>query len=648
MEGWGTRAWAAALALALLVGAAHADPDGVKTSRKGARVLPLPKGDDVFHFVIYGDRTGGKPEGLEVLKDAVRQTNLLDPDFVMTVGDLVNGYNTTAEWIPQMKAYRAIMEELKMPWYPVAGNHDVYWRGEGRPRGHHEANYEKHFGPLWYSFRHKNAAFIVLYSDEGDAKGRKGWRTAEQNRMSDKQLAWLRKTLAETKDADHVFVFLHHPRWIKGRYVEANWDDVHAALKAPGNVRVVFAGHIHRQGNHGRRDGIEYRTLATTGGRLPYEARGSGWLHHFDVVTVRKQGIRHASIPVGAVFDPGELTPERLKEVDLLRQLRPEHSDPIAVTPKLTPQGNYTLRFSNPTKRPIELTLGTEARDRAWWWTPDHAHARIEPGATQVFRFRYLRIPRGEFRVPRFELNIDYLGETQRITMPTRWILADVRLDGITEEWWKGAGNQALRIEDDRSALGVSSQALALPDGPFTVEARVRLERIPKRAGVVAKTERSEFGMFVNDGIPSFDVHLDGKYARVRGKASKLRVNTWHDLAGVYDGSELRLYVDGRLVARRNASGKRTPNALPLFIGADPDRNGRPNAAFPGWIDEVRISKTARYTGEEYEPRARAVPDADTVLLLHLDRPVGPLHPDHSPRLGHAWPVGRVRLQPVE
>ena len=35
------------------------------TTRPNALVLPLAKEEDVFHFVVYGDRTGGVPAGLK-------------------------------------------------------------------------------------------------------------------------------------------------------------------------------------------------------------------------------------------------------------------------------------------------------------------------------------------------------------------------------------------------------------------------------------------------------------------------------------------------------------------------------------------------------------------------------------------------------
>ena len=107
------------------------DKEGIHTTRTSTTVIPPAKDEESFQFVVYGDRTGGRPEGLQVLRQAVVDTNLLDPDLVLTVGDLIQGYNETPGWLTQMREYKAIMNGLNMSWFPVAGNHDVYWRGKG-------------------------------------------------------------------------------------------------------------------------------------------------------------------------------------------------------------------------------------------------------------------------------------------------------------------------------------------------------------------------------------------------------------------------------------------------------------------------------------------------------------------------------------
>jgi len=88
-------------------------------------------------------------------------------------------------------------------------------------------------------------------------------------------------------------------------------------------------------------------------------------------------------------------------------------------------------------------------------------------------------------------------------------------------------------------------------------------------------------------------------------------------------------------------------NEHPFYLGADPDRRGTPNRFFSGKIDEVRVSKVARYTGDGYDMPLRHEPDNDTILLLHMDKTLGVFHPDQSARSAHGVAVGEgARLMP--
>ncbi len=617
----------------------------VHTDRPGKQLIQLPKRDDAFGFVIFGDRTGGRPSGLKILEQAVTDTNLLDPDFVMTVGDLIEGYNADDAWLAQMREFKGYMDALEMPWFPVAGNHDIYYRGQGKPLHHHEDNYETHFGPLWYAFEHRKCWFVVLYSDEGDRRtGAKAFNQPALQKMSPEQFAWLDKILNQAKGAPHVFVFLHHPRWLGGGY-GGDWEQVHERLAKNGNVSAVFAGHIHRMRYDGKRDGIEYFALATTGGVLHKEIPQAGWLHHFNVVTVRGKDVSVATVPVGAVLDPRKITGEMSEDVDVIvRKLAPRDLRGVAVSAEGVVDGLLRMRFDNPGKRPIELTLTPGVGDDAWAFSPDHTHVVVDGGESANVTFSVGRRAAGfeRFRFPKLQVDCDYLGEGVRISLPTKAVTIDVPPPASLGQ--VAATEPGYMTFDGRGdALRLPSAATSLPDGPITVEAWIRGRSYAGRRGLLAKTENSEYGIFVSDGAANFSVYLDESYRAVDTPKDTLKPNQWHHVAGVFDGTAVRLYVDGKLAGERAASGKRKRNKLPFYVGADVAANGRATSYFDGDIDEFRLSRVARYAGEKFEPARRFEPDVDTVVLLHMDRRIGPWIADRSATGAHAHCEGDVR-----
>jgi glucose/arabinose dehydrogenase/chitodextrinase len=79
-----------------------------------------------------------------------------------------------------------------------------------------------------------------------------------------------------------------------------------------------------------------------------------------------------------------------------------------------------------------------------------------------------------------------------------------------------------------------------------------------------------------------------GSYGEVFGP-SALAANTWTHLAVTYDGSVLRLYVNGALVASQAKTGSLATSSSPLQIGGD----SLYGQYFSGRIDEVRVYNTA-------------------------------------------------------
>ena len=595
------------------------DGDPVKTDRQGARPLATPDEEPMWQFAIMGDRTGGPAEGIRVLARAVTEVNLVEPDLVMTVGDLINGYNERPMWLIQAAEFLETMGRLSRPWYPVAGNHDVYWRGPGRPEGEHESDYEQHFGPLWYWFEHKGCAFITLYSDEGDpVTGRKNFSDPACQSFSERQLKWLDSVLEKTSKLEKVFVFLHHPRWISNYYKGANWEQVHDRLAGSGNVSAVFAGHIHRLHYGGKRDGIEYFTLATTGGHSAHDYPGAGWVHHWNLVTVRPSGVDVAVIPVGSLLDPRHYTPERRAMTERLlgRDIATFVGGlPVAENPLQVKA--MKLKLQNPIETTALRILLSNPGGEIEFPTQE---VLLGPSKSRNLELKIRldsSILEGRRSLPMIEVATSFTGEDGKaVEVPSKRIVVPLDFSGLASRTRNGG---FLSLTHPGDCVIVPSRQVPLPQGAFTVEGWVKLADLKGRKPFLCKTNSAEYGLYLNDGRPSFWVHLNGEYRIAEAKSVLLQPDHWHHVAGVYDGEEVRVYLDGKVVGRVVASGKRTINSLPFTVGADPDGAGNPTDSIQADIDGVRISRVARYGNDSFTPVVDPPVDSATLIQLPLD-----------------------------
>jgi large repetitive protein len=82
---------------------------------------------------------------------------------------------------------------------------------------------------------------------------------------------------------------------------------------------------------------------------------------------------------------------------------------------------------------------------------------------------------------------------------------------------------------------------------------------------------------------------------------------TWLHIAGTYDGSASRLYVDGKLVASMPLTGRFVPDTTPFILGGNGNGAGdgtvNVTERFPGRIDEIMLYRRAL--------------SADEIAMLH-------------------------------
>src|SRR6202035_1344598 len=73
--------------------------------------LELDQGRDAFRFAVISDRTGGHRPG--IFTRAVRMINLLQPEFVMSVGDLIEGYSEDpGQWALEWSEFESKVDGL--------------------------------------------------------------------------------------------------------------------------------------------------------------------------------------------------------------------------------------------------------------------------------------------------------------------------------------------------------------------------------------------------------------------------------------------------------------------------------------------------------------------------------------------------------
>ncbi len=237
-----------------------------------------------FHFAIVSDRTGG--HRARVFSQAVEQLNLLQPEFVLSVGDLVEGYKKKEQadrLAEEWKEFQGYVHKLQMPFFYVPGNHDV-----ANALG--EEVWREKFGRRYYHFVYRNVLFLLLNADDPPGK---------QGGIGSEQLAYFKRALEDNRGVRWTIVALHRPLWVNPGAATNGWQDMEALLAS--RPYTVFAGHEHRFQKFVR-NGRNYYQLATTGGGSKLRGVRYGEFDHFVWVTLKKDGPLLANLLLDGIY----------------------------------------------------------------------------------------------------------------------------------------------------------------------------------------------------------------------------------------------------------------------------------------------------------------------------------------------------------
>jgi len=330
---------------------------------------------DTFRFVVMSDRTGGHVPG--VWAQAVRDVNRLRPDFVMCIGDLVEGFEKTragaeAEW----NEMDALIRKLDAPFFYCAGNHDV-------PNAIYRDAYVRRGRKIWYSFNYRGCHFVVFDSTamEREIPG-----------ISEPQWRWLQKDLAAAAGARHIFIFFHHP--IYGD--RGDWMRFRKFLHK--GKTTIFSGHTHSL-SFGVEHQIPFLTLGATGGFGGTGDPQRGGSHQFAHVTVCDGQPRICVLPLGYVL-PHDL---RTRDVAPRRRAvawgaefteitRRGGRTTLTVHNAADVRADYTLTWTGPAEwfggripKPVKLTLAPDQAVRRSWRLAAASSPTVAPPAMNLY-----------------------------------------------------------------------------------------------------------------------------------------------------------------------------------------------------------------------------------------------------------------------
>ncbi len=177
------------------------------------------------------------------LKEAVTALNAWEPDFVIQLGDLIEGRESQAVTEQEFTIALEIYNELNVPKYHVMGNHDysyidyvnsyiaikLWMETMGIPSS-------------YYSFNVREFHFVVLNNA--------GWNVVGE------QLNWLQEDLSSSNMT--TIVFAHRPILpYEGMPADFGNPELQAVLEANRAVIAVIHGHLH-ENIQARINGIDY------------------------------------------------------------------------------------------------------------------------------------------------------------------------------------------------------------------------------------------------------------------------------------------------------------------------------------------------------------------------------------------------------
>lgn len=221
--------------------------------------------DSDFSFIVCGDSHGNE----EVYQKIIQKANENQAKFLIDLGDITR-VGAESEFID----FKNLVNNLKIPYYIVIGNHDVLGG---------DSLFKEYFDDTYYSWDCDNVHLVVL--DD----------VTDENAFSEEQLNWLENDLQNYTEK-LIFIFVHKPPkcpFVTSDLLEFEGEKSNERIgrfldiTKKYKIDEIYSGHIHNHLNYSQ-GGMPITITGGTGGpthRIP--VFGQADFPHFLLVKIK-------------------------------------------------------------------------------------------------------------------------------------------------------------------------------------------------------------------------------------------------------------------------------------------------------------------------------------------------------------------------
>lgn len=202
------------------------------------------------------------------------------------------------------------------------------------------------------------------------------------------------------------------------------------------------------------------------------------------------------------------------------------------------------------------------------------------------------------------------------------WATGNAQIDTAQSKF--GGSSALFDSSGDYLSCITPTNAFDFGSGNFTIEFWFRPNGVgTTRVPIAGRYSGSIFpGQWWGELTPTNTMYWGFKdttgantYYPGNGATDTFLAGNWYHIAVVRNGNSMQMYRNGTAYGVAQSVSGSFGYTGDIWVGA----LGPGGYACDGWIDEVRVSKTARYTTNFTAPTAPFVNDANTTLLLHMD-----------------------------